>query len=240
VIHSVRSVLSLVRTRLRNIFLFSLFCLIGVQADAHSGASICEDVLRVARPGDIVYIQRRNYLNYILFKIMNSHATHPSLILEKDGKLMVAESITPVSRWTDLCEFVNSGHKGLFSVKRVRGLEVSRELSLAMTKAADRRMGVPYDLSFKLSSKKQFCSKFVYEVYKETTGIQVGKLQNFRELLAQYKTNSPTAVSLLEVVIRAFNRGEVPWDEDTIAPASQYFDSNLELVIEHPDFMTNS
>lgn len=212
---------------------FLILLLITQSGLAKSDSRFCGQAAQMARPGDVVFIQRKNPLNRMLSKITGLWATHPALILEKNKRLMVAESIGPKSKWTELCDFISQGEGQKFSIKRVRHLDVDSELSKNLTASAERKMGIPYDYTFRLSSEKQFCSKLVYQVYNETTGIVLGELKNFRTLFDDYRQNSRSAIWFLEVMIYFKNELAVPWDSLTISPASQYLDPQLDTIIEH-------
>lgn len=54
------------------------------------------------------------------------------------------------------------------AVRRYKGPE--QAAASALKQATACRMGIMYDFGFDFHGTRQFCSKFVYEVYHEATG----------------------------------------------------------------------
>lgn len=93
--------------------------------------------------------------------------------------------------------------------------------------AASRRMGTLYHLGFKYESPRQFCSKFVYDCYREALDVRIGRLETFRELLAS-NPDSPLWFW------RLWFWGRIPWERRTISPASQLEDEQLVTIATSP------
>jgi hypothetical protein len=91
---------------------------------------------------------------------------------------------------------------------------------------AARRMGKWYHLGFDLDSPRQFCSKFVYEIYRDALGVNVGTVESFRDLL-QRNPSYPLAFWKLWFL------GRIPWERRTITPGTQYESALLETVYEN-------
>ena len=94
-----------------------------------------------------------------------------------------------------------------------------------MTVAARSRTGRWYDLGFNLQSSREFCSKFVREVVLESTGLEVGKVQQFSELVAQ----QPQAD---QQFWRWWFFGHIPWQRSTVTPASQLESDKLVTIFD--------
>ena len=87
------------------------------------------------------------------------------------------------------------------------------------------RMGILYDTGFNLHSKRQFCSRYVHEILKDATGTEVGEVETLRSLF----TKNPKAhISFW----RFWYFFTIPWDRETITPASVYNDRQLQTVFE--------
>ncbi len=112
---------------------------------------------------------------------------------------------------------------------RVAVLRLPRPLSAEETRrlrqAARRRLGRLYDTGFNLRSRRQFCSRFVSEVLRESTGIVVGEVVTFRELLER---NPETDLRLW----KAWYFGRIPWERTTITPGSLYTHPSLEVLFD--------
>jgi hypothetical protein len=146
------------------------------------------------------------------------------IVERQDSEWMVAESAVPRSRYCSLSRFLKRSEAGQCSIKRLKTPLDGAALERLQVGAA-RRMGKWYHLGFKLDSSRQFCSKFIFEVYEEAVGIKIGTLESFRELLGK-NPNNP----LLFWKVWFF--GRIPWERQTITPASQYKSALLETVYE--------
>jgi hypothetical protein len=179
----------------------------------------------VLQVGDIVFIRIANFLYRRVADATNSWTSHVGMICGREqGEWIVAESAVPRSRYSSLSRFLGRSDAGQCSIKRLRSpLDASAQGRL-QTEAA-RRMGKWYHLGFDLDSRRQFCSKFVYEIYREAVGVELGTVESFRELLARNPTYPLT-------FWKWWFLGRIPWDRRTITPGTQYECALLESVYE--------
>lgn len=74
-----------------------------------------------------------------------------------------------------------------FSWTTLRGSSPVRrsavEQKLAIMEQVPARLNKFYHTGFKYESSRQFCSKFVFDIYKEALCIPVGDIETFEELL---------------------------------------------------------
>jgi hypothetical protein len=141
-------------------------------------------------------------------------SNHVGIVVQTDGpEPMVAESTFPFSRLTPLSQFVKRSARGRVAVRRpLQPLNPTQRA--ALLQAVQRRLGVLYDTGFHLHSPRQFCSRFVREVLAEATGVEVGDVETFAQLLSgQPGTNL--------AFWRAWYFGRIPWNRPTVTPASQ-------------------
>src|SRR5579862_7238114 len=135
---------------------------------------------------------------------------------------VIAESRFPISCRTSFTHFVRRSECGRVAVSRLpRPLsdpEVRR-----LQQAVAGRLGRVYDTGFNLSSRRQFCSRFVHEVLLEATGEELGRVITFEELLAD---NAGTDLRLWKF----WYFGRIPWTRLTITPASLYLNEALRVV----------
>lgn len=85
------------------------------------------------------------------------------------------------------------------------------------------RLNKFYHTGFKYESSRQFCSKFVFDIYKEALCIPVGDIETFEELL---HSNPDAKLAFWKF----WFLGSIPWDRKTVAPASLWQHPNLELI----------
>lgn len=174
--------------------------------------------------GDIVFIAIDNPLYRRVAAATSSWTSHVGIIVdEPPGMEIVAESSFPLSRRTPLLDFKARSQDGRYSIKRLKR-PLSKEQKRTICLEADKRMGILYHSGFDLDSKRQFCSKFVYEVFKEASRVEIGEIVTFRALLAAtHKTPM--------WFWRLWYFGFIPWDRRTVTPASQYT-SPLLITVE--------
>ena len=177
------------------------------------------------REGDVIFTRARHALYRRISETSGSWESHVGIILrDADGAWIVAESTVPVSRFSPIERFVARSENGRFLVRRLRGGLTGEEVR-RLCRATERRMGKLYDTGFQYDSSRQFCSKFVYDSYVEATGQPVGKLETFREMLAE---NPEAPVKFW----RAWFFGRIPWDRRCVTTASQLRAPNMVTVFD--------
>jgi len=176
--------------------------------------------------GDIVFIRIANFLYRRVAEATQSWTSHVGMIVERrDSEWVVAESAVPRSRYCSLSRFLKRSEAGQCSIKRLK-TPLDAGAFERLQAGAARRMGKWYHLGFKLDSSRQFCSKFIYEVYQEAVGVKIGTLESFRELLGKNPHNPL-------LFWKVWFCGWIPWERQTITPASQYESELLETVYEN-------
>ena len=137
---------------------------------------------------------------------------------------VIAESRVPFSCRTLFAFFARRSAQGRVAVLRPRR-PLSDEDIRRLRGAVKRRLGRFYDTGFSLKSRRQFCSRFVREVLEESTGIEVGDVETFRDLLAR---NPDTDLRLWKL----WYFGRIPWERTTVTPASLYGSPYLSVVFD--------
>lgn len=182
-----------------------------------------DKVLPQLKEGDIIFTSVSNYLYQSVEKATNSQTSHVGIILKREGLWVVAESRVPKSCYTPIEDFINRSKNDWFRIKRLpKGLS-ENDLQLLMNHC-ENQMGKLYHLGFKYKSKRQFCSKFVYDAYKGSLGIDVGCVETFEELLARNPSTSKRFWYM-------WYFGRIPWKRLTITPESQFADPKLVEVM---------
>ena len=142
----------------------------------------------------------------------------------RGGRALVAESRLPLSCRTRFSSFVRRSAQGRVAVLRLPRPLSDEEIPL-LQQAARRRMGRLYDTGFNLRSRRQFCSRFVREVLQESTGVEIGDVTTFREMLER---KPETDLRLW----KSWYFGRIPWDRATVTPESLYASPSLEVVFD--------
>lgn len=109
-----------------------------------------------------------------------------------------------------------------YAVRRLCG-GLTVEQKLAIMEQVPARLNKFYHTGFKYESSRQFCSKFVFDIYKEALCIPVGDIETFEELL---HSNPDAKLAFWKF----WFLGSIPWDRKTVTPASLWQHPNLELI----------
>ncbi|RKP48202.1 YebB family permuted papain-like enzyme [Trinickia fusca] len=175
--------------------------------------------------GDVLFIRVRARPFREISIATGSWTNHVGIIVRNsEGEIAIAESAFPRSRITSIERFVARSEYGRIAVARLkRSLEPSQQIRVS--EAARRRMGIWYDTGFNLHSKRQFCSRFAREVLAEATGINVGEVESFATLLER----QPGAALGFW---RMWYLGCIPWERETVTPASLLNSPSLERVFD--------
>jgi len=149
----------------------------GVQRRAHVELPAFGPPAGDLQIGDLVFIRvtARPFLE--VSNATNSWTNHVGVIVDNRGDdPLIAESTFPFARTTPMTRFLARSEQGRCAVARLTSPLNDRHRSELMS-AAERRMGTFYDTGFNISSRRQFCSRFVREVIQEATDIQLGEIE---------------------------------------------------------------
>lgn len=176
--------------------------------------------------GDVVCIRIDNFIFNKVAKATLSWTNHVGIIVGfKDNEYWVAESTIPFSKIIPLSKFIARSKEGSFTISRLKN-PISNDQKIKIMHAARKKMSILYDTGFNLYSKGQFCSRFVYEIIKEVTGVEVGEVENFRALL---RKNPEYGLNFWRVWFFGF----IPWKRLTVTPASLFNSDQLDLIYDN-------
>ncbi|ECG7132859.1 YebB family permuted papain-like enzyme [Salmonella enterica subsp. enterica serovar Uppsala] len=150
-------------------------------------------------------------------------SNHVGIIIGHNGDdYLVAESRVPLSTVTTLSLFIQRSAGQRYAIRRLCG-GLTVEQKLAIMEQVPARLNKFYHTGFKYESSRQFCSKFVFDIYKEALCIPVGDIETFEELL---HSNPDAKLAFWKF----WFLGSIPWDRKTVTPASLWQHPNLELI----------
>jgi len=200
----------------------------GTGTSGNEPAPAAEPVAELAkslRVGDIVFTRVGAYPFRKVAEATGSWTNHVGIVLDVSGKEpTIGESRFPLSGSTPLSRFVARSAGGRVAVMRLPET-LSPAQQAAIVAAAARRAHVFYDTGFDARSQRQFCSRYVREVLQEGAGADVGRVQTFQQLLA----DAPQAdVSFW----RVWYFGSIPWQRETVTPASVLHTPGLTTVFD--------
>ena len=178
------------------------------------------------KDGDLVFQDAQSSQSEALRIATNSPYTHMGVIFIEEGRQLVYEAVGPV-KYTPLGKWIQQGLNGHFVVKRLKEREqlLTRESIDKLKKAGEIYEGRPYDFHFGWSDDRIYCSELVWKMYKAALGIEIGRLQKFRD----FDLSDPVVVKILEERFP----GGVPEDEIVISPAGMFVSDLLETVYEN-------
>jgi hypothetical protein len=182
--------------------------------------------------GDVVFIRIPKPPFTKVADTTSSWTNHVGIVSDVSGKEpVIAESRVPVSGETSWSKFVQRSDKGRVAVTRLPvPLDAQQQHKLRDAVAA--RQGIMYDTGFDLRSKRQFCSRYVREVLDEAVGVKLGEVEDFSTLL---KRNPQADQAFWKV----WYFGNIPWQRETVTPASLLNDGRMRVVFDGNAVMLN-
>ncbi|OFZ51718.1 MAG: hypothetical protein A2428_14155 [Bdellovibrionales bacterium RIFOXYC1_FULL_54_43] len=223
------------------VFLIAILTLNSVPSvpEAHAVArseSLCPVLSSLVQTGDIVFIEIDNFFLTRVARILGGWANHLGIVIgEKHEGFTVAESTIPVSRTSALCKFLKRSTNGLVAIRRYSG-PIGPDENARIKAEALARVGVLYDLKFNFDTKRQYCSKFVHEVFKFALNVELGIIETLGELHERAKT-SPTYDDDM-TFWKIYFTGEIPDEQRIITPESLYRDDQLISVFDNSGEMS--
>lgn len=177
------------------------------------------------RVGDVVFIRVGAKPFREVAAATGSWTNHVGIVVGTQGaETLIGESTFPFSRTTTLARFVARSQDGRVAVMRLAaGLSAQQQAQVSV--AADARSGIFYDTGFNLHSRGQFCSRYVREVLQQASGVSVGQVETFETLL---KHRPETNLGFWN----AWYFGRIPWQRETVTPASLLNSAALRMVYD--------
>lgn len=176
------------------------------------------------KDGDIIFQQSLSSQSEAIKLATHSNYTHCGIIYKVDGNYFVFEAIEP-ARLTSLVEWMGRGKGGEFLTKRLRNADhILNDSTLKkMKEIGERFKGKHYDSYFEWTNDKVYCSELVWKIYKEATGLEVGKLQKLKDF--------DLSSEVVKQKMKERYGTRVPLDMTVISPAS-IFNSDLLTTVE--------
>jgi hypothetical protein len=180
---------------------------------------------RQLRVGDVVFIRIPIQPFTQVASTTSSWTNHVGIVIDVSGKEpLIAESRFPLSGQTTWTRFVKRSDRGRVAVSRL-SVPLDQQQQIKLQHAVDERRHVFYDTGFDLHSGRQFCSRYVREVLQEAVGVELGEIEDFDTLLKR----NPKANQRFW---RVWYFGRIPWQRETVTPASLLRDSKMQPVFD--------
>lgn len=175
------------------------------------------------KEGDILFQSTHSRQSVAVELATHSRFSHVGMLIEKDGKLMVAEAVQPV-KFTSIENWIAQGKEGKYTQCRLKNADkvLTAEVKQKMRKMANANAGKNYDLYFEWTDDKMYCSELVWKIYKQAAGVEVGKIRKFKE----YDFSHPKVKEQLKE--RYGNN--IPSEENVVAPEDIFLSDKLVKV----------
>ena len=175
--------------------------------------------------GDIIFQTSKSSQSIAIQKATNSRYSHMGVIYQEGHKFYVFEAVQPV-KMTPLQEWIDRGVDKHYVVKRLKGHKtiLTKNNLLVLKMAGKKYEGKDYDLFFEWSDEKIYCSELVWKMYKESLGIEIGKLQKLKDF--------DLSDAIVQSKIRERYGDNIPQEEIVISPEAMFVSNKLMTVIE--------
>ena len=114
------------------------------------------------KEGDVIFQTSQSKQSPLIAWATLSNKTHCGIIIEKNSQLYVLETLGTI-KLTPLQTFIDRGLGKKYWIKRGINKKIDYK----------KYLGIPYDLSFKFSNGKYYCSELVYTIYLEQFGVKL-------------------------------------------------------------------
>jgi hypothetical protein len=111
------------------------------------------------RDGDLIFHASRSAQSLAIQRATGSRYSHMGVILHRDGRPYVYESIGPTVH-TPLARWIARGDGGHYVVKRLR-TPLSPQQQAKLRAQAGAYHGLAHDLTFEWSDRRMYCSELV-------------------------------------------------------------------------------
>ncbi|MBQ0267510.1 YebB family permuted papain-like enzyme [Providencia huaxiensis] len=173
--------------------------------------------------GDVVFTSIGTELFRQIASASLCWSNHVGMIVGHNGEdYLIAESRVPLSTTTTLSRFIARSSDKRYSVRRFTHT-LTNEQKSALVSEVPARLNKFYHTGFNYESSRQFCSKFVFDIYQSALSVQIGELETFKELL----TKNPNAKLNFW---KLWFIGQIPWERKTVTPASLWHHPELSLI----------
>lgn len=193
-----------------------------------AGVTVARQLQPVARDeiksGDLIFQTSTSSQSKAIQVATKSKYSHCGLIYKEGNDYYVYEAIQPVKR-TVLAAWIARGKDKKYVIKRLRNADqiLTPAVLVKMKAASDQLEGKDYDLTFEWTDDRMYCSELIWKVYKQATGIELGKLQQLKDFDL---TNEE-----IKKKIRERYGDKIPLNEPVISPAA-IFNSDLLITIK--------
>lgn len=176
--------------------------------------------------GDIIFQTSQSSQSKAIQLATNSKYSHVGIIYSIDNKFFVYEAVQPV-KLTPLTQWIDRGKNDHYVVKRLKNADdvLTKETLSEMKRVGEQYKGKSYDIYFEWSDDKIYCSELVWKVYKKSTGIEIGELEELRDFDLSHEA--------VKQKMKERYGDNIPMGEKVISPAAMFNSSKLITIFEN-------
>ncbi len=197
--------------------LYIIFSILLISACTKDGVE-----LEKLKSGDLIFQTSDSRQSVPIQLATKSKYSHLGMVFELGGELYVYEAVQPV-QIIDIGTYIRRGTGGHYVVKRLKNADevLTEEVLLKMKKLARSHLGKNYDIYFNWGDKTMYCSEYVWKIYKQATGLEIGELRPLEDFDLSSKT--------VQRIMKERYGSNIPYKEKMISPGDMY---NSELLVE--------
>lgn len=170
--------------------------------------------------GDIVFIVNPGGQGKAIQLATKSKFTHVGVIFIENGKPYVYHAIEPVSK-DAFDDFVSMSSDKKYVIKRLKDQSLLNPIIIdKMLKEANSKIGKHYDIAFNWNDEELYCSEFVWKLYKNALGIEIGKLRPLKDFDLSHE-------AVKEIMHERYG-DKIPLEEKMISPGDMYISDLLQ------------
>jgi hypothetical protein len=174
--------------------------------------------------GDLIFHTSVSKQSKAIQLATKSKYSHCGIIYQNGKDFYVFEAIQTV-QLTLLRNWINRGKDGKYVIKRLKNSDklLTSIMISKMKNIGERFKGKNYDCTFEWSDDKIYCSELIWKIYKEATGLEIGRLQKLKD----FDLTNP----VVKTKMKERYGNNIPLYEPVISPGA-IFNSNLLITVK--------
>lgn len=166
------------------------------------------------REGDVIFHTSQSSQSPLIQVGTRSHITHCGIVVMKDGKPYVLETLKTLVL-TPLDKFIVRGKDGKYWLKRSDKEDIKIDYA--------HYLGKSYDFAFSFDNDIYYCSELVYDIYKRQLGIELCTPKQIGDYLI-------LGTDKLDKIEEAMSRRGITKEQYAVAPVDIFESEHLHNV----------
>jgi hypothetical protein len=163
------------------------------------------------REGDVIFHTSQSSQSPLIQIGTRSHITHCGIVVMKDGKPYVLETLKTLVL-TPLDKFIVRGKDGKYWLKRSDKEDIKIDYA--------HYLGKSYDFAFSFDNDIYYCSELVYDIYKRQLGIELCTPKQIGDYLI-------LGTDRLDKIKEAMSRRGITKEQYAVAPVDIFESEHL-------------